>query len=92
MFEGDSGRWYTDDELADIIGDDWLEFDLSGEAANISMHGERAKILLVQEAQAYCEDRGYHGVAVQDVRDDEDFLSWYIAGSFHNSRFVENAC
>ena len=79
---GEDGRWYTDDEIADIIGEDWFEFDLSGEAANISQHGERAKILLVQEAQAYFEDRGYHGVVVNDVRDDEDFLSWYISGNF----------
>ena len=79
---GGDGRWYTDDEIADIIGEDWLEFDLSGEAANISIHGEHAKILLVQEAQAYFEDRGYYGVVVQDVRDDEDYLSWYISGNF----------
>lgn len=86
---GGDGRWYTDDEIADIIGEDWFEFDLSGEAANISRHGEHAKILLVQEAQAYFEDMGYHGVVVQDVRDDEDYLSWYISGNFTRSGVAE---
>jgi hypothetical protein len=46
--DGDSGRWYTDDELADIIGDDWFEdFDVSNDGFNIDTHGEKAKQNLV---------------------------------------------
>ena len=87
----DSGRWYTDDELADIIGDDWFEdFDVSNDGFNIDAYGEKAKQNLVGYANSWFDDRGYNvnvlGVEHNDVDHD---LKWYIVGSFHNPRFAE---
>jgi len=87
---GNSGRWYTDDELADIIGDDWFEdFDVSHDGFNIDTHGEKAKQNLVGYANSWFDDRGYNvnvmGVEHNDVDHD---LKWYIVGSFHNPRFA----
>jgi hypothetical protein len=88
---GDSGRWYTDDELADIIGDDWFEdFDVSNDGFNIDAYGEKAKQNLVGYANSWFDDKGYNvnvlGVEHNDVDHD---LKWYIVGSFHNPRFAE---
>jgi hypothetical protein len=88
---GDSGRWYTDDELADIIGDDWFEdFDVSNDGFNIDAYGEKAKQNLVGYANSWFDDKDYNvnvlGVEHNDVDHD---LKWYIVGSFHNPRFAE---
>lgn len=88
---GNSGRWYTDDELADIIGDDWFEdFDVSNDGFNIDAYGEKAKKNLVGYANAWFDDKGYNvnvmGVEHNDVDHD---LQWYIVGSFHNPRFAD---
>ena len=88
---GDSGRWYTDDELADIIGDDWFEdFDVSHDEFNIDTHGEKAKQNLASYANSWFDDKGYNvnvmGVEHNDVDHD---LKWYIKGSFHNPRFAD---
>jgi len=87
---GESGRWYTDDELADIIGDDWFEdFDVSNDSFNIDAYGEKAKQNLVGYANTWFDDRGYNvnvlGVEHNDVDHD---LKWYIVGSFHNPGFA----
>jgi hypothetical protein len=80
---GGGGRWYSDDQLYDIIGEDWLEaFDVSGDRGNIDLNGERARLFLAQEAEAWLTDRGYR-VNVLDVRDDGDSLSWYIQGPLY---------
>ena len=89
--EGDSGRWYTDEELADIIGDDWFEdFDVSHDEFNIDTHGEKAKQNLSSYANSWFDDRGYNvnvmGVEHNDVDHD---LKWYIVGSFQNDNFAE---
>jgi hypothetical protein len=89
--DGDSGRWYTDDELADIIGDDWFEdFDVSNDGFNIDTRGEKAKQNLVSYANSWFDDKGYNvnvmGVEHNDVDHD---LKWYIVGSFHNPRFAD---
>ena len=86
-----SGRWYTDDELADIIGDDWFEdFDVSNDGFNIDAYGEKAKKNLVGYANAWFDDKGYNvnvmGVEHNDVDHD---LQWYIVGSFHNPGFAD---
>jgi hypothetical protein len=86
--DGNSGRWYSDDDLADIVGEDWYEFDVSHEMGNIGTQGERARIFLAREAEAYLNDRGYN-VNVLDVRDQGDNLSWYISGSLMNEQGVE---
>ena len=83
--DGDSGRWYSDDDLADIVGEDWYEFDVSHEMGNIGTQGERARIFLAREAESYLQDRGYN-VNVLDVRDQGDNLSWYISGSLMNEQ------
>ena len=88
--DGDSGRWYTDDELADIIGDDWFEdFDVSHDEFNIDEYGEKAKQNLVGYANTWFDDKGYNvnvlGVEHNDVDHD---LQWYIVGSFHNPGFA----
>jgi hypothetical protein len=85
--DGNSGRWYSDDDLADIVGEDWYEFDVSHEMGNIGTQGERARIFLAREAEAYLNDRGYN-VNVLDVRDQGDNLSWYISGSLMNEQGV----
>ena len=80
---GGGGRWYSDDQLYDIIGEDWLEaFDVSGDQGNIDLNGERARLFLAQEAEAWLTDRGYR-VNVLDVKDDGDELSWYIQGALY---------
>ena len=69
----------TDDELADIIGDDWFEdFDVSNDGFNIDTYGEKAKQNLVEYANSWFDDRGYNvnvlGVEHNDVDHD---LKWY---------------
>jgi len=88
--DGDSGRWYNDDELADIIGDDWFEdFDVSNDGFNIDAYGEKAKKNLVGYANSWFDDKGYdvHVMGVEHNDVDHD-LQWYIVGSFHNPRFA----
>lgn len=89
--EGDSGRWYTDDELADIIGDDWFEdFDVSHDEFNIDAYGEKAKQNLASYANSWFDDRGYNvNVMGVDHNDVDHDLKWYIVGSFHNPRFAD---
>ncbi len=87
----ESGRWYTDDELADIIGDDWFEdFDVSNDGFNIDAYGEKAKQNLVGYANSWFDDKGYNvnvmGVEHNDVDHD---LKWYIVGSFQNDNFAK---
>jgi hypothetical protein len=89
--DGDSGRWYTDDELADIIGDDWFQdFDVSHDEFNIDAYGEKAKQNLASYANSWFDDRGYNvnvlGVEHNDVDHD---LKWYIVGSFQNDNFAK---
>ena len=87
---GDSGRWYTDDELADIIGDDWLEdFDVSHDEFNIDAYGEKAKQNLASYANSWFDDKGYNvNVMGVDHNEVDHNLKWYIVGSFHNPRFA----
>ena len=87
---GDSGRWYTDDELADIIGDDWFQdFDVSHDEFNIDTHGEKAKQNLASYANSWFDDKGYNvNVMGVDHNEVDHNLKWYIVGSFHNPRFA----
>ena len=89
--DGDSGRWYTDDELADIIGDDWFEdFDVSNDGFNIDTHGEKAKQNLASYANSWFDDRGYNvNVMGVDHNDVDHDLKWYIVGSFQNNNFAD---
>ena len=87
---GDSGRWYTDDELADIIGDDWFQdFDVSHDEFNIDTHGEKAKQNLASYANSWFDDKGYNvNVMGVDHNDVDHDLKWYIVGSFQNDNFA----
>ena len=72
---GESGRWYTDDQMTDIVGDGWWnDLDVSG---NIS------KQEMIREAQAWLDDQGY-SVQVLNCRLNDDDMDWFIEGSFHN--------
>jgi len=88
---GDSGRWYTDDELADTIGDDWFEdFDVSNDGFNIDAYGEKAKQNLVGYANSWFNDKGYNvNVMGVDHNDVDHDLKWYIVGSFQNNNFAD---
>jgi hypothetical protein len=88
---GESGRWYTDSELADIIGDDWFEdFDVSNDGFNMDAHGEKAKKNLVGYANSWFDDKGYNVnvLGVENNEVDHD-LQWYVVGSFHNPNFAD---
>ena len=89
--DGDSGRWYTDDELADIIGDDWFEdFDVSHDEFNIDAYGEKAKQNLASYANSWFDDKGYNvNVMGVDHNDVDHDLKWYIVGSFQNDNFAD---
>jgi hypothetical protein len=89
--DGDSGRWYTDDELADIIGDDWFEdFDVSNDGFNIDAYGEKAKKNLVGYANSWFDDKGYNVNVMGVEHNDADHdLKWYIVGSFQNDNFAK---
>ena len=89
--DGDSGRWYTDDELADIIGDDWFEdFDVSHDEFNIDAYGEKAKKNLAGYANSWFDDKGYNvNVMGVDHNDVDHDLKWYIVGSFQNDNFAD---
>jgi len=88
---GDSGRWYTDGELADIIGDDWFEdFDVSNDGFNIDTHGEKSKQNLAVYANTWFDDKGYNvNVLGVDNNDVDHDLKWYIVGSFQNDNFAK---
>jgi len=77
---GESGRWYTDDQMTDIVGDGWWnDLDVSG---NIS------KQQMIQQAQAWLDDQGYN-VQVLNAKLNDDNMDWFIEGSFHNSGFAK---
>ena len=77
---GESGRWYTDDQMTDIVGDGWWnDLDVSG---NIS------KQQMIQQAQAWLDDQGY-SVQVLNAKLNDDDMDWYIEGNFHNPNFAK---
>jgi len=74
------GRWYTDDQMIDMVGPDWAPEDDEG-------HLTLAQRL--QDAQAWLDDQGY-SVAVEDVQIDPDGgYRWKIYGEFYNPRFAK---
>jgi hypothetical protein len=77
---GESGRWYTDDQLTDLVGDGWWnDLDISGDISKQEM---------IQEAQAWLDDQGY-SVQVLNCKVNDDNMEWYIEGSFQNSGFAK---
>ena len=79
--DGDSGRWYTDDQMTDLVGDGWWQdMDVSG--ANIGVpDAEVPKKYMIQQAQRWLKRQG-HDVQVLNVRVNDDDCEWYIEGTF----------
>ena len=86
---GESGRWYTDDQMTDLVGDGWvLDLDLSGDQWGIT-DDQVPKEYLMREAQAWLTDQGFD-VHVLNVKVNDDDCDWFIEGSFNNPRFANN--
>jgi hypothetical protein len=79
---GESGRWYTDDQMTDIVGDGWYN--------DLDVSGNIPKQQMIQQAQAWLDDQGY-SVQVLNCKVNDDDMEWYIEGSFHNPRFAKKS-
>jgi hypothetical protein len=77
---GESGRWYTDDQMTDLVGDGWWN--------DLDVSGDISKQQMIQQAQAWLDDQGY-SVQVLNCKVNDDNMEWYIEGSFHNPRFAK---
>ena len=77
---GESGRWYTDDQMTDLVGDGWWD--------DLDISGDISKQQMIQQAQAWLNDQGY-SVQVLNCKVNDDDMEWYIEGSFHNPRFAK---
>jgi hypothetical protein len=85
---GESGRWYTDDQITDLVGDGWWnDLDVSGASIGVP-DGNVPKEYMIQEAQAWLDDQGY-SVQVLNCRVNDDDMEWYIEGNFHNPGFAK---
>jgi hypothetical protein len=85
---GESGRWYTDDQMTDIVGDGWWQdMDVSGTSIGV-LDSEVPKEYMIQHAQAWLDDQGY-SVQVLNCRLNDDDMDWYIEGSFQNPGFAK---
>ena len=85
---GESGRWYTDDQITDIVGDGWWnDLDVSGASIGVP-DGRVPKKYMIQEAQAWLDDQGFD-VHVLNVKVNDDDCDWYIEGSFQNPGFAK---
>jgi hypothetical protein len=76
---GESGRWYTDDQMTDIVGDGWWQ--------DLDISEAVSKQAMIQEAQAWLDDQGY-SVQVLNVKVNDDDCDWFIQGSFDNPGFA----
>ena len=87
---GESGRWYTDDEMTDIVGDGWWQdMDVSGTSIGV-LDSEVPKEYMIQQAQAWLDDQGY-SVQVLNCKVNDDDMEWYIEGSFQNPGFAKKS-
>jgi len=77
---GESGRWYTDDQITDLVGDGWWN--------DLDISGAISKQQMIQEAQAWLDDQGY-SVQVLNCKVNDDDMEWYIEGNFHNPGFAK---
>ena len=77
---GESGRWYTDDQITDLVGDGWWN--------DLDISGDIPKQQMIQEAQAWLDDQGY-SVHVLNCKVNDDDMEWFIEGSFQNSNFAK---
>ena len=77
---GESGRWYTDDQMTDIVGDGWWQ--------DMDVSGDIPKQEMIQQAQMWLDDQGY-SVQVLNCKVNDDDMEWFIEGNFHNPRFAK---
>jgi len=77
---GESGRWYTDDQMTDLVGDGWWN--------DLDVSGTISKQEMIQEAQAWLDDQGF-SVHVLNCKVNDDDMEWFIEGSFQNSSFAK---
>ena len=77
---GESGRWYTDDQMTNIVGDGWYN--------DLDVSGDIPKQQMIQQAQDWLDDQGY-SVQVLNCKVNDDDMEWYIEGSFYNPRFAK---
>ena len=77
---GESGRWYTDDQITDLVGDGWYQ--------DLDVSGDIPKQQMIQQAQAWLDDQGY-SVEVLNCRVNDDDMEWYIEGTFYNPQFAK---
>jgi hypothetical protein len=86
---GESGRWYTDDQMTDIVGDGWWQdMDVSG--ANIGVpDGDVPKQYMIQQAQAWLDDQGYSVQVLNCKANSDDDMAWFIEGNFRNPGFAK---
>ena len=65
--------WINDEEIAEIVGMDWLlELDVSCGGPDY----------WIECAQEWLIKNGYTNVTVVEVRENEDNLDWYMVGNF----------
>ena len=77
---GESGKWYTDDQMTDLVGDGWWE--------DMDISGNIPKGQMIQNAQAWLDDQGY-SVHVLNVKLNDDDCDWFIEGNFYNPNFAK---
>ena len=83
-----SGRWYTDDEMTELVGDGWWEeMDISGASIGVP-DGDLPKEYMMHQAQAWLDDQGYN-VEVHNIRLNDDDCDWFIIGDFYNPGFAK---
>jgi hypothetical protein len=71
-------KWIDDYDLANIVGDDWLEVDFSHSGFNLQDDWSgTAKEALVDTANIWLLGQG---MTVLDVRDVDDCLEWLVDG------------
>jgi hypothetical protein len=76
----ESGRWYSDDEMTELVGEGWWN--------DLDTNKNLSKSMIISDAQAWLDDQGYD-VRVINVKFNDDGCDWYIEGNFHNPGFAD---
>jgi hypothetical protein len=75
-----AARWYTDDQMIDIVGPDWAPED---DVSHLSLSQR------LEDAQAWLDDQGYSVIVEKVEIDPEGGYRWKIYGEFYNPRFAQ---
>ncbi len=78
---GESGRWYTDDQMTELVGDGWWQ--------DMDISGNIPKQQMIQQAQDWLDAQGY-SVQVLNVKVNDDDCDWFIEGSLINPNFAKS--